>query len=233
MISFPKMLYRRRQAISDRLAVAAIPFHSPAEELANTITHGIGAAIAAVGVTVLLFLATRHADATRIAAFSIYGATLLLVYISSTAYHAVSRPRLKNFFRALDHAGIYFFIAGTYTPFMLVLGGQLGWTIVTTLWCAALIGTFFKCIFLDRFEILCTIVYLVMAWGAFFFARPLVTQVPFPCMEWVAAGAIAYTVGVVFFLWSKLPFNHAIWHLFVIAGSACHFMAIFLYLLPA
>jgi hemolysin III len=209
------------------------------EEAINCVTHGVGAALAAAALAVLVTLAATRGEARHVVGVSIYGASLLGLYVASTLYHACrcGRPdslRLRRCLKALDHVGIYCLIAGTYTPFLIVLiRGGWGWTMLCVLWGLALAGTVFKIFYVNRFEVASTLLYVAMGWIGIVGAKPLLGALPGGALAWVLAGGIAYTAGVVFFLWERLPFNHAIWHLFVLVGSACHFLAVLLYVVPA
>lgn len=200
------------------------------EELASALTHGAGLLLAAVGAPVLIVLGALRGTSLHVASYAVYGGSLLACYATSTLYHAFRRPRLKHLFRILDHAAIYLLIAGTYTPFTL-LHLERPWSVglMAVVWGLALGGCVFKLFFVDRFEGFSTALYLAMGWLVVVAAKPLVASVPLPALLWLLAGGLLYTAGVVFFLWERLPYNHAIWHLFVIAGSACHYLAILLY----
>jgi hemolysin III len=205
-----------------------------AEEIASTITHGIGAALAVAGFVGLLTAATRQGDSRRLVTFTIYGASLVLLYLASTCFHACRRERLKHWLKVWDHVGIYALIAGTYTPFLLVLvRGVWGWSLFATLWGLTLIGGAVKVFFVDRFEKLSTAIYVLMGWIGLIAIKPFLATVPGGALLWILAGGAAYTAGIIFFFWDRLPFNHAIWHLFVMAGSACHFVAVAWYVVPA
>jgi hemolysin III len=213
---------------------APVNHETRAEELANTLTHAVGAAFAIIGLVVLVLLAVERADPYRIIGFSIYGATLVLLYLASTCYHGCRNQRLKNHLLRFDYAAIYLLIAGTYTPFMLItLRGPWGWGLLTAVWTMAIFGILIKSIVMDRFVLLSTFLYLLMGWIGMVAARPLFDGLSLGGTIWLLAGGAAYTAGVIFFLWERLPFNHAIWHLFVLAGSVCHFFAVLLYVLPA
>ncbi len=204
------------------------------EELINSITHGAGLALSIAGLAVLVTLAALKGTAWHIVSCSVYGATLVLLYTASTLYHSVRSPRLKRFFRILDHASIYLLIAGTYTPFMLVnLRGGWGWTLFGLVWGLAAVGILFKIFFVDRFAIASTVVYLLMGWLVVIAIKPLLMLVPGGGILWLLAGGLAYTLGVVFFAWEKMPYNHAVWHVFVLTGSVCHYFAVLFYVLPA
>ncbi len=207
--------------------------YTPAEDLANSITHGIGAALAVAALSVLVSQAVLHGDVWRVVSLSIYGSSLVLLYLASTLYHSFRSPRLKHFFKGLAHAAIFLLIAGSYTPFTLVtLRGPWGWTIFGLIWGFAVAGITFESLFLGRFKRLVVVFYLGMGWMAVVAIKPLIEALPWGGIAWIAAGGLFYTLGVIFYMWKRLPFNHAIWHLFVLGGSGCHFFAIALYVLP-
>ena len=204
------------------------------EELVNSLTHGTGALLSAVGLVVLVVLACLHGTVLHIVSCSIYGATLVLLYTASTLYHSVRSPRLKHAFKIIDHSCIYLLIAGTYTPFTLVtLQGNWGWTLFGLIWVLAAAGIVFQVFFVYRFKILATIAYVLMGWLAVFAVKPLLDTLPSGGFAWLLAGGIVYTVGALFYLVKRLPYNHAIWHLFVLGGSACHYVAVLFYVVPA
>ena len=203
------------------------------EEVANTITHGIGLLLSVVGFVVLLVLAALRGTAWHIVACSIYGATLICLYTASTLYHAVISPRVKRALRIFDHSAIYLLIAGTYTPFLPVsLRGPWGWSLFGFIWGLALAGVLFKFWFVERFMILSTAVYIAMGWLVVIAAKPVITHVPFTALIWLLAGGLAYTGGVIFFAAKRIPCSHAIWHLFVLAGSICHYFAVLSTVIP-
>lgn len=203
------------------------------EEIANAITHGLTAIAAIAGLIVLIVFAASGGDPWRIVTFSIFGTCLVILYAASTCYHAVRPGPLKNTLRVLDHSAIYLLIAGSYTPFMLVsMRGPMGWTLFGIVWALAVIGTIYKVICIDKWPLVSLGFYLVMGWLAIFAIGPLLQTMPGGGVFWLIAGGAAYTVGIVFFVWEKLPFNHAIWHGFVSAGSVCHFFAVLWYVLP-
>ena len=206
--------------------------YSTGEEIANSITHGIGTALSIAGLVVLVVLAALHGDAMRIVSFSIYGSTLILLYLASTLYHSFRSPNVKHVFQIIDHASIYLLIAGTYTPFMLVgLGGPWGWTLFGVIWGLALLGIVFKALLINRFKKLSVGIYILMGWLCVIALKPMLMSIPLGGMIGLAAGGLFYTVGVVFYAWRKLSYNHAIWHLFVLAGSVCHYFSILFYLM--
>ena len=203
------------------------------EELANVITHGVGAALGIAGLAALVVGAARHGDVWRVVSFSIYGSTLVLLYLASVFYHGARSPRAKRLLQFFDHAAIYLLIAGSYTPFTLVsLRGSWGWTIFSLIWGLAIAGILLKVFFLGRLGWLSTLFYLLMGWLVVIAIRPVMDAVSLRGLVWLIAGGLAYTLGVVFYAWHRLPYAHAIWHLFVLAGSAFHYFAIFFYVLP-
>jgi hemolysin III len=206
---------------------------TPAEEVASSITHGLGFVFSLIALLVLVTIASMGGDSRRIVTVSIYGGTLLLMYAASTCYHFVRSPRAKRALRIFDHASIYLLIAGTYTPFVLVsMGGGWGWSLFGVIWGLAVVGVLFKLFYVEYYETLSLILYVMMAWLALVAVKPLLTDVPIGGLVLLASGGAAYMAGIIFYLWDHLPFNHAIWHLFVIAGSVCHFIAVLVYVLP-
>lgn len=207
--------------------------HGAGEELASSITHGIGAALAVAALAVLVARAASMGDPWRVVSFSIYGATLVLLYISSTLFHAFTHTRAKHVFRILDHAAIYLLIAGTYTPFLLVtLRGAFGWWLFGIIWALALLGIVQASLALDKLKFLSLGAYVAMGWLIVIAYKPLLVALAGGGMLWLALGGVCYTLGVVFYVVKRIPFNHAIWHLFVLGGSASHFCAMLLYVLP-
>ena len=203
------------------------------EEIWNGITHGIGTGLAIAGLTLLVVLAAINGDSWRIISFSIYGSTLVLLYLASTLYHSIQIPKVKRILQVMDHAAIYLLIAGSYTPFLLVnMRGTLGWTLFGVVWGLALLGIAFRTIFVGRFEKLAVVGYVLMGWLMVLGFKEMQLAVPPGGIALIFAGGITYTVGVIFFAWRKLPYNHAIWHLFVMGGSICHFFAMLYYVLP-
>lgn len=203
------------------------------EELANTITHGIGVAFSIVGLVLLVVRAAMYGDAWEIVSFSIYGASLILLYSASTLYHGFRSPRIKNAMRIFDHSAIYLLIAGTYTPFLLVtIRGPWGWSLFGTIWGCALLGITFKIVFGTRYDFISTLFYLIMGWVVIIAIKPLLAALPLAGFMWLLAGGLAYSLGVIFYAWEKLPYHHAIWHGFVLAGSVFHFLAVLLHVAP-
>jgi len=203
------------------------------EEKLNAVTHGIGVSLAGAGLIVLIIAAHLHGSIWHLVSFSIYGASLVLLYLASTLYHSFADEKLKHVFKIIDHAAIYLLVAGTYTPFTLVLlHGVLGWTVFGVIWSMALIGVILKICFIERFKILSTICYVVMGWLILICIKPLAAVLPAMGLWWLIIGGLFYTVGVPFYLCRWFPYNHAVWHLFVLAGSISHFITIFYYVLP-
>lgn len=211
--------------------------YSLGEELANSITHGFGLAASGAAAPVLIVTAAHAHDPWRVIAASVFAATLLLLYAASTLYHALpghALRRAKEVFRRLDHAAIYLLIAGTYTPVALVsLRGVWGWSLFGAVWGLAAIGVTLKSVFgAGRLAILSTAVYVGMGWLVLVAIRPLLAHVPSGGVLWLFTGGMAYTTGVIFFALDRHRFMHAIWHLFVLGGSACHVWAVLAYVLP-
>ncbi|MFP6581238.1 MAG: hemolysin III family protein [Candidatus Hydrogenedentota bacterium] len=206
--------------------------YTASEEMANIITHGIGVLLSIVALWLMVVYALRDFDATHVIAVSIFGGTLILLYLMSTLYHSFRDPELKQLFRVLDHSSIYLLIAGSYTPFTLVyLEGAWAWIVMSITWTLAVSGVVFKIFFIKRFHLLSTAMYVAMGWTVLIAIKPLIEATPTGAMVWLTVGGLLYTGGVVFYLWNKLPYNHAIWHLFVMGGSFSHFCAVFLYIL--
>jgi len=203
------------------------------EEIANSVTHGVGALLSIAGTVILLVRAAMYGTAIHVASFAIYGMTLILLHLSSSLYHGLHAPRAKRVFWVFDHASIYLLIAGTYTPFMLIsLWGAWGLTLMIAIWALAIVGILLASIFIGRFRKIALALYLVMGWLIVLASRQLWFNVPHQALVFVAAGGLSYTLGVTFYCWKRLPYSHMIWHLFVLGGSACHYFAILLYLLP-
>ncbi len=206
---------------------------TPAEEVASSVTHAVGGLLASSALTMLIVLAVLAHDPRRVVAVSIYGTTLVVMYVASAVYHTVRAERVKKAMRVLDHASIYLLIAGTYTPILLISMPRVwGWSLFGVIWGIALLGVVFKLKYVGRFEAFSTGLYVVMGWLVIVAFKPLMASLPAGGLWWLFAGGVAYTGGVAFYLWDRLPFNHAIWHLFVLAGSVCHFFLMLFYVLP-
>ena len=202
------------------------------EEIANSLTHGIGAALSIAGLVVLVVLAAQYGDAWRVVSFSIYGATLVMLFTASTLYHSFSRPRIRKVLRIIDHCSIYLLIAGSYTPFMLVIiRGSWGWSLFGVIWGLALLGILMKTLFIGRNRILSTLTFIFMGWLCVIALKEMIAHIEPGGMLLLAAGGLFYTLGAVFYIWKRLPYNHAVWHLFVLGGGICHYFSILLYVL--
>jgi hemolysin III len=200
------------------------------EEKLNAITHGVGTILAVVGLISLTVMASLNGGIWHIVSFSIYGSSLVLLYLASTLYHSFTNERMKYIFKIVDHAAIYLLIAGTYTPFTLVsLHGSIGWTIFGITWGLAVIGIVFQVFFVKRFKFFSTLCYIFMGWLILIVIKPLAAALPIMGLYWLIGGGVFYTVGAVFYLARRLPYNHAVWHMFVLAGSFAHFVAVFKY----
>ena len=204
---------------------------SQAEEIANSISHGVALAAALVGTPFLIVHAARQASAGFIFGACVFSATMIILYLASTLYHALSAGKAKRVFRIIEHSAIFLLIAGTYTPFTLgVLRGAWGWSIFGLIWGLAVAGIALKALGRANHPILSTSLYVLMGWVVVIAVDPLLTRVSTAGLLWLLAGGLAYTVGVIFFaLDSRLRYGHFIWHLFVIAGTACHYCAVFWY----
>jgi hemolysin III len=201
------------------------------EEIWHAVTHGIGLALSIAGLVVLVVFASLKSNATAITASAIYGASLVVMYGSSTLYHAVKRPSLKKVFQTFDHASIYFLIAGSYTPISLViLRDGWGWSIFGVNWFIAIVGIFLKFAYPGRFEKLSLVLYVVMGWMIVIAFEPLVAHMPTAGLIWLVGGGLFYSFGVVFYLKDHKPYFHTVWHLFVLAGSLCHFFMTLFYI---
>lgn len=199
------------------------------EELANAITHGIGFLLSIPALVMLIVSASKEGP-LQVVSFTIYGVSMLLLYLFSTMLHSFKPSKVKNLFAILDHSAIYLLIAGTYTPLVLIsLNGALGWTLFGIIWGMAIAGIAFKCYLINRFRILSTVFYLAMGWLVMIAIEPLYTSLSGKGFALLLTGGIFYSVGAIFYIWRNLPYSHAIWHLFVIAGSAFMYFCILFY----
>ncbi len=197
--------------------------------LANAITHGVGAVLAIAGAAYLIAVSARGSS-WLVVSCSIFAGTLMLVYLCSTLYHSLVRTRARHVYHVLDHSAIYLLIAGTYTPFTLVsLHGAVGWTLFAIVWTLAIAGVIFKSFAVGRFAVASAIVYLFQGWIVIFAVRPLLHAISPHGLLWLGAGGLAYTIGIVFFALDRIPYFHAAWHMFVLAGSVAHYFAILFY----
>jgi hemolysin III len=210
-----------------------LPRYSAAEEIANGITNGVGVVFSIAGLAVLTAFASVFGSVWHIVSCSIYGATQIVMYTIATLYHSIPLPRAKEVLRFLDHAAIYLLIAGTYTPFALVnLRGPWGWSILIATWGLAIFGIALQTRLIRRNRLVMTIPYVAMGWLAVIAIKPLVESVAPGGLVLLVSGGLAYTVGTIFYVWRRVPFHHAIWHAFVLAGSILHFFAILFYVIP-
>ncbi|HYE25680.1 MAG TPA: hemolysin III family protein [Clostridia bacterium] len=202
------------------------------EEIANAVTHGLGLLLSIAGLVALVWLATVRGTAWHVVSCAIYGSTLVLLYLSSTLYHALSATRAKKLFRVFDHSAIFLLIAGTYTPFVLVsLRTRFGYALLAVVWVLSVGGVVFKSIKVDGYGAISTGVYVLLGWISIFAVRPLALSLTWAAMGWLVAGGLLYTLGVIFFAWNR-RYAHAVWHVFVVGGSVCHYLAVLLYVIP-
>ena len=203
------------------------------EELANTITHGFGLVLSVLGFIALVVMTSIRGGGLLIASCAVYGLSLVILYAASTIYHSVLSPTLKNRLQIADHCGIYLLIAGSYTPFgLIILKGELGRDLLIAIWAFAVIGILIKLILHDRFPAISVISYLVMGWIGVFALQPLLNAIGFIPIALLIAGGVAYSLGVIFFGWHRIPHNHAIFHVFILVGSILHYIAVVLYVVP-
>lgn len=208
--------------------------YSLGEEIMNSVTHGIGAGLSVAGLTLLVVLAVLYGNVTQVVSFSIYGGSLIVLYLASTLYHSIQQPKAKRVLKVIDHAAIFLLIAGTYTPFLLLgVQGAWGWTFLIIIWGLAILGVSFKVLFLHRLQKASVLMYILMGWLSVLILKQLLDNIPVGGLIWLAAGGAAYTIGVIFYAMKKVPYMHGVWHLFVLAGSLCHYFAVLLYLAPA
>lgn len=197
------------------------------EELANTLTHGIGVLLAVIAIPLLISTSVNLNSLGEIIGVSIYTFSFLLVFSVSTIYHSLFEPNLKKVFKILDHISIYFLIAGSYTPFILFFSNsQSGIILLSTLWGLTLFGTVLKIFFIGKFEIVSVIIYLLMGWSILVMPSTFFELIPNLCLNLIIAGGLLYSFGVVFYMWKKLKYHHAVWHVFVLVGGGCHFVAV-------
>lgn len=209
------------------------PEYTVAEEIANAVTHGVGVALAIAALAILVARATLRGDAWHVASCAIFGAMLVVLYTASTLYHSIPHPRAKNVLRVLDHSAIYLLIAGTYTPFCLVsLRGTWGWTLLAVIWGVAILGIVLGIVAKKRRGVITAVLSAIMGWAAIVAIKPLMASVASGGIALIIAGGLTYTVGIAFYGWQRFPYNHAVWHLFVLGGSILHFFAVLLYVIP-
>lgn len=203
---------------------------SVSEHVANAITHGMGLGLSIACLVLLVVFASLRHGVWEVVSCSVYGTTLVVLYLASTLYHSIHIPRVRRVLHIIDHAAIYLLIAGTYTPYLLVpLRGALGWSLFGVVWGLALAGMIFQVLFIGRFKVISTLSYVAMGWMVVATIVPLLKVLPVMAIIWMAIGGLCYTVGVIFYVWKRLKFAHALWHLFVLAGSLCHFFGVFFF----
>ena len=213
--------------------IEEIKYYSPVEEKINIISHAIGFILSIVALVLLVTHANLHGDVWHIVSFSIFGASLIVLYAASTFYHNAKKPELRNRLKIIDHAAIYVLIAGSYTPFTLVsLNGTIGWVIFGTSWGLALTGIILKLFFTGKYNLISTLMYVFLGWVIIFAIKPLINNLPLEGLFWLFAGGMAYTIGAILYSIKKIKFNHAIFHVFVLMGSFSHFVSVFFYVLP-
>lgn len=214
------------------MSSSAIKTYQPAEERLNIASHAVGLVLSVAATVMLLLKAIDHGGALEIVGAIAFGAGLVALFGASTAYHAARDSVRRQRLRVLDHAAIFLLIAGTYTPFCLVtLDGPLGWTILTASWAMAVVGITLKLFFTGRFRLVSTAMYVFMGWIIVFALKPLIANLPAAGLAWTVAGGLAYTLGAVLYSIGRIPFNHAIFHVLVLVGAACHFVAVYCYVL--
>lgn len=207
--------------------------YSLAEEIVNSITHGIGAGLSVAGLVLILFAAVTHGGTATLLSALVFGVTMVLLYSSSMLYHAILRPRAKRIFHIIDHSSIYLLIAGTYTPFaLLVLHRWQGWSLLAIVWTIAGVGIVAESRTVDKPKIISAVIYLAMGWLVVIVLKPLAASLPTQGLLWLAAGGFFYTAGVAFYIEKRIPFMHAVWHLFVLSGTTCHYFAVWRYVIP-
>ena len=214
--------------------IGEIKYYSPIEEKINIISHASGFILSIVALVLLVTHANLHGDVWHIVSFSIFGASLIILYAASTLYHSSKHQELRKRLKIFDHAAIYVLIAGTYTPFTLItLDGTIGWVIFGVSWGMALIGIILKFFFTGKYKSISTLMYILMGWMIVFAIKPLIDSLALEGLNWLIAGGVSYTIGAVLYSIEKIKFNHAIFHIFVLIGSFCHFISVFFYVLPS
>ncbi len=206
---------------------------SRGEEIAHAITHGLGVLCSIAGLVILVVLAAQRGDARLVTGVSIFGASMIILYTASTMYHALIPKKAKDVFELMDHAAIYLLIAGTYTPFALsVLGGGWGWSTLGVMWGLAVLGIIYEVVFRRPWKKVSLAFYLALGWLVTVPGKPLVEALPTAAILWVAAGGLCYTAGAVFYAWRGFRYHHAVWHVFVLLGTACHFVCVLKFVIP-
>lgn len=210
-----------------------IKYYSPIEEKINITSHAIGLVLSIIALVFLFTHAIQHGDVRHLVSFSIFGASLCVLYAASTYYHSAKNTELKRKSRVIDHASIYVLIAGTYTPFTIVtLNGLTGWVIFGISWGLAITGIILKLFFTGKYDFISTLMYVFMGWIIIFAVKPLINNLSSSGLFWLVAGGISYTIGALLYSIKKIKFNHSIFHMLVLFGSGCHFVSVFFYVLP-
>jgi hemolysin III len=213
--------------------IEGIEYYSPIEEITNIISHAIGFILGIIALVLLVTYASRYGNVWHIIIFGIFGVSLIILYGASTFYHSTKKPELRSRLRVFDHASIYVLIAGTYTPFCIItLKGTIGWVILSVSWGLALTGIILKLFFTGKYKLISTLMYVFMGWIIVFAIKPLINNLSSDGLLWLVAGGMAYTIGAILYSIKKIKFNHAIFHILVLIGSVCHFVSVFLYVLP-
>jgi hemolysin III len=209
-------------------------YYPPFEEKINIVSHAFGLILSIAALVILVLCANLHGNVWHIVSFSVYGASLIILYTASTFFHSSKNEKLRYSLNIVDHSSIYVLIAGTYTPFALVtLNGTIGWIIFGVIWGLALVGVILKFFFIGKYYLISTIMYVLMGWIIILAVKPLIDNLALAGIIWLFVGGASYTIGAFFFTFNKIKFNHAIFHIFVLIGSFCHFMSIFFYVLPS
>ncbi len=218
---------QRHPATPPRWIQSVNEHYTLGEEVLHSVTHGFGAALSLAGLVVLLILSILYGSKWHVISFAIYGVSLLALFLASTLYHGVQKPRLRPILRKVDHACIYLLIAGTYTPFVLIsMRSSLGLTLLAIIWSMAVFGIVYKMFFIDKFVVITTLAFVVMGWLSVIAWREMVANIPPMRLTFLMIGGVLYTVGVIFYAMTKIRYTHAVWHLFILGAAACHFVAV-------
>lgn len=210
-----------------RLSELVNEYYTLGEEIAHSVTHGVGAVLSVAALVALLVLAVSQGTKWHVLSYAVYGGSLVALFLASTLYHSIQKPGLKPILRKVDHGCIYLLIAGTYTPFVLIsMRSSLGLTMLTIIWAMAVFGIVYKIFFIDRFVVLTTLAYVAMGWMSMLTWREMVANIPSTGLTFLMIGGVLYTIGVVFYALTKIRYTHAVWHFFILAASACHFVAV-------
>jgi len=224
------MKLKERWALVEK-SIASLQHQSRKEDIANSVIHGVGIGLSIVALILLVIFGKRNGDVWDVVSFSIFGVTLILLYLSSTLFHGVRGKKAQEFFRKCDYIGIFLLIAGTYTPITLIyLRGPWGWSLFGVIWFLAILGSVLRVIFSNKIELVLAILYVVMGWVIVVATKPALVLIPSGVLTWLLIGGASYMVGLIFLSWKKMPFHHAFWHLFVLGGSIAHFFGMFLYI---